>query len=88
MKNLFVITLMFMSTITFGQDKVVIIPKPVSLEMHSGNFSLNSKTTIVTNKSAQHVADMLNVYLKKLYGFTLSIKNISPEKNVKNAMVI
>ena len=88
MKNLFVITLMFMSTITFGQDKVVIIPKPVSLEMHSGNFSLNSKTTIVTNKSAQHVADMLNVYLKKLYGFTLSIKNISPEKNVKNAIIL
>ncbi|MEO6839036.1 MAG: beta-N-acetylhexosaminidase [Ginsengibacter sp.] len=88
MKNLFVITFMFMSTITFGQDKVVIIPKPVSLEMHSGKFNLNTKTTIIANKSAQHVADMLNVYLKKLYGFTLPIKNISPEKNVKNAIFL
>lgn len=88
MKNLFVITFMFMSTLTFGQDKVVIIPRPVSLEMHSGNFNLNSKTTIITNKSAEHVADMLNLYLKKLYGFTLPIKNASPEKNVKNAIIL
>lgn len=88
MKNLFVITFMFMSTLAFGQDKVVIIPKPVSLEMHSGNFNLNSKTTIITSKSAQHVADMLNVYLKKLYGFTLPMKNITPSKNVKNAIIL
>jgi hypothetical protein len=61
MKNLFVITLMLTSSLTFGQNDVVIIPKPVSLEMHSGNFNLNSKTTVITNKSAEHVADMLNV---------------------------
>jgi hexosaminidase len=88
MKNLFVITLMLTSSLTFGQNDVVIIPKPVSLEMHSGNFNLNSKTTVITNKSAEHVADMLNVYLKKLYGFTLPIKNISPSKNIKNAIIL
>ncbi|HEY5368800.1 MAG TPA: family 20 glycosylhydrolase [Hanamia sp.] len=88
MKNLFAITLMLTSIITFGQNEVVIIPKPVSLEMHSGNFNLNAKTTIITNKSAQHVANMLNVYLKKLYGFTLPIKNISPDKNAKNAIIL
>ena len=88
MKSLFVITLMLMSTLTFGQDKVVIIPKPVSLEMHSGNFNLNAKTIIIANKTVQHDAEMLNVYLKKLYGFTLSIKNISSGKNVKNAIIL
>ncbi len=88
MKNLFVITLMLTSIVTFGQDKVVIIPKPVSLEMHSGNFNLNAKTIIITNKSAQHVADMLNVYLKKLYGFSLPIENIFPDKNIKNAIIL
>ncbi len=88
MKNLFVITLMLTGSLTFGQNDVVIIPKPVSLEMHSGNFNLNSKTTVITNKSAEHVADMLNVYLKKLYGFTLPIKNISPSKNIKNAIIL
>lgn len=88
MKNLFVITLMLTSTLTFGQDKVVIIPKPVSLEMHSGNFNLNAKTIIIANKTVQHDAEMLNVYLKKLYGFTLPIKNISSGKNVKNAIIL
>ncbi len=88
MKSLFVITLMLMSTLTFGQDKVVIIPKPVSLEMHSGNFNLNAKTIIIANKTVQHDAEMLNIYLKKLYGFTLSIKNISSGKNVKNAIIL
>jgi len=88
MKHFIVVTLMLTSIITFGQNEVVIIPKPVSLEMHSGNFNLNAKTTIITNKDAQHVADMLNVYLKKLYGFTLSIKNGSSSKNVKNAIIL
>jgi len=88
MKNLFVITLMLTSTLTFAQDKVVIIPKPVSLEMHAGNFNLNAKTTIIANKTVQHDAEMLNVYLKKLYGFTLPIKNISSGKNVKNVIIL
>src|SRR6185312_13648123 len=88
MKNLFVITLMLTSTLTFGQDKVVIMPKPVSLEMHSGNFNLNAKTIIIANKTVQHDAEMLNVYLKKLYGFTLPVKNIPPGKNVKNAIIL
>jgi hexosaminidase len=79
---------MFMSTITFGQDKVVIIPKPVSLEMHSGNFNLNSKTIIIANISAHHDAEMLNVYFKKLYGFSLPVKNISSKKNIKNAIIL
>lgn len=79
---------MLTSTLTFGQDKVVIMPKPVSLEMHSGNFNLNAKTIIIANKTVQHDAEMLNVYLKKLYGFTLPVKNIPPGKNVKNAIIL
>lgn len=77
-----------MSILTFGQDKVVIIPKPVSLEMQSGNFNLTSKTIIIAGSNVHHDAEMLNIYLKKLYGFSLPVKNISPYKNVKNAIIL
>ena len=67
---------------------VVILPKPVSLEMHSGNFNLTSKTMIIANSSVHHDAEMLNFYLKKLYGFSLPIKNISSNSHVKNAITL
>ncbi len=88
MKNLFLFFLSFISVSTFCQMPVVIIPKPVSLEMHSGNFNLNAKTIIIANNSVHHDAEMLNFYLKKLYGFALSIKNISTYKNAKNAITL
>ena len=67
---------------------VVIIPKPVSLEMHSGNFNLTSKTMIIANSSVHHDAEMLNFYLKKLYGFSLPIKNISSNSHLKNTITL
>ena len=78
MKKLFLISLLFIYVTTFGQTKIIIVPKPVSLEMHSGNFNFNSATNIIADNSAMHEAKMLNFYLKKLYGFTL------PEKTKLN----
>ena len=77
-----------MSITTFCQVKVAIVPKPVSLEMHSGNFTLNSKTIIIANSNVKHDANMLNFYLQKLYGFSLPVKNISTKKNEENAIVL
>ena len=73
---------------TFGQTKIIIVPKPVSLEMHSGNFNLTSRTVIIADKNVHHDAEMLNFYLKKLYGFTLPVKNISSDNNTKNAIFL
>jgi len=71
-----------------SQTHISIIPKPVELTEQSGSFNLSASTTIIANSSAKNDADMLNFYLKKLYGFTLSVKNISINKNVKNAITL
>jgi len=88
MKKLLFLSFLFMCATTFGQTKISIVPKPVSLEMHPGNFNLTSKTIIISNNSVQHDAEMLNLYLKKLYGFSLPVKNISPNNNIKNAIIL
>jgi hexosaminidase len=88
MKKLLFLSLLFMCVSAFGQTNISIIPKPVSLEMHSGSFHLTSKTIIITGSNVKHDADMLNLYLKKLYGFSLPIKNIPSNKNVKNAIIL
>src|SRR6185312_15925611 len=71
MKKLFFIPLLFLVLSICAQTKVVIVPEPVSMEMHSGNFHFNSATNIVAENGAEHEVRMLNFYLKKLYGFTL-----------------
>ena len=88
MKKLLFFVFLFIGIVSFGQTKVAIVPDPVSMEMHSGIFNLDSKTIIIANSSTRHDAEMLNVYLNKLYGFSLPIKNISPDNNSKNEIVL
>lgn len=59
-------------------QQINIIPQPVSAQIKEGSFTLNKSTFIVANHAAKQDADLLNIYLKKLYGFTLPIKNIDP----------
>ena len=76
MKKLLLPFFMCFYVATFGQtQKVIIIPEPVSLEIHSGNFNFNAATNIIAGKLTMHEAKMLNLYLKKLYGFTLPVKS-------------
>ncbi len=70
---LFTILLMCTSSIFAQQKEVFIVPQPVSMTVNKGTFILTNKTILVAEKSAKHEADMLNFYLKKLYGFTLPI---------------
>ena len=71
MKKLFLIPLLFLILTVGAQTKVVIVPEPVSMEMHEGNFNFNSATNVIAENGAEHEVRMLNFYLKKLYGFTL-----------------
>jgi hexosaminidase len=75
MKKILLVSLLFVPVKVFCQTKVMIIPQPVSMEMHSGTFNFSKATTVIASKSDIHEANMLNVYLKKLYGFTLPVKN-------------
>ncbi|MEO6905599.1 MAG: beta-N-acetylhexosaminidase [Ginsengibacter sp.] len=82
MKKLLLFSFLLISLTIFGQMKVVIVPKPVSLVMHSGNFNFSSTTNIVADKRSMHEAEMLNIYLKKSYGINLPVKNkISTTEN-------
>jgi hexosaminidase len=86
MKKLFLLVSLFVCFTGFSQTKTVtIVPEPVQLDMRTGNFSFDKSTVIVAGKSAQHEADMLNVYLNKLYGFTLPVKK--EPANTTNSIV-
>lgn len=82
MKKLLLAAFLFTSTTTFSQTKVIIVPQPVSLEVHSGNFNFSRTTNIIATSGTMHEAKMLNVYLQKLYGITLPVKNT--QANSKN----
>lgn len=86
MKRLLLFTFLFTTLTVFCQTKVAVVPEPVSLELHSGNFNFNSSTNIIAGSRAAHEAKMLNVYLKDLYGLTLPVKN--KEVNSKNSSSI
>jgi hexosaminidase len=86
MKQLIIVTLILLNLSATAQTNINIIPRPVELSQKSGYFTLNKSTIIIANSYARHNADMLNFYLKKFYGLTLSIKNISPSQNIKNVI--
>src|SRR5664279_3392970 len=88
MRNLIIFFFILMNLSAISQTTINIIPKPVQLTQKTGYFNLNKSTVIIANTASKHNADMLNFYLKKFYGLTLSVKNISPYQNVKNAIVI
>lgn len=82
MKNiLFAILVFFTATVFAQQKEVFIVPQPVSMTVNEGTFILTDKTILVADKSAKHEADMLNFYLKKLYGFTLPVKATAGKEN-------
>lgn len=81
MKKLLLFASFFMYINSFAQTNIVnIVPTPVELTMHSGSFSFDNTTVIIAGISASHEAQMLNLYLKKLYGFRLTVKNKIPQK--------
>ena len=88
MKKIAFLFSIVISLSAMAQTNINIIPKPVELTVHPGTFHLNHSTVIIANSYAKHDAVMLNFYLKKLYGFSLPVKNTSPYKDVKNAIIL
>jgi hexosaminidase len=77
--SLLVATLAF-SAIAFAQPgDVNIIPKPVSVEYGRGSFAFSNKTKIVAaDKPGREIADLLNDFLSKNYGFKLAVVKKRP----------
>ncbi|HUS01736.1 MAG TPA: family 20 glycosylhydrolase [Chitinophagaceae bacterium] len=74
MKRILFPVLLFVSIVSFSQkaNEINIIPRPVYIKVNTGSFALDRKTCILNQD--KKAADLLNNYLKTLYGFTLPIK--------------
>jgi hexosaminidase len=82
MRSIFLLLALLISTFLMAQD-VAIIPKPASVTLGKGAFTISPSTQIKLEGSGlQHTADFLNDYLKKFYGFTLVVTTQSPKKDV------
>ncbi len=88
MKKITCLFLMFVTLSAMAQSNISIIPKPVELRAGTGYFTLNKSTIILYNNDEKHNADMLNFYLKKLYGFTLTEKSAASGKDAENVIML
>src|SRR5690242_8559622 len=87
MKKFFVFLFLFISITTFCQTKVIVVPEPVSMQVNDGNFQLTKSTAIVASANDMHEAKMLNIYLKKLYGFTLPVSTSAKAKSINFKLI-
>ncbi|GAA4432935.1 glycoside hydrolase family 20 protein [Pontibacter saemangeumensis] len=72
MKKLFFLFLL-LAHVASAQE-VNIIPKPASVQVKPGNFTITKNTTIaVKDKADRKTAEFLNEYLQEVYGFQLDI---------------
>ena len=86
MKKQFVTLLMILIPF-FGitQQKISIIPKPVSLTAEEGNFTIDKNTSIIFNAKEidlHHAAHFFNEYLKNISGDVLSL-NVKKNKSIE-----
>ncbi|MBS1627366.1 MAG: family 20 glycosylhydrolase [Bacteroidetes bacterium] len=85
MKKLFLIALtLVINNIVFSQENIAIIPKPVSVVMHNGNFVIDAKTTVlfdVYNKELANAIQFFSSSIKEISGIELR-KNLHQEKSI------
>ncbi len=63
-------------------QNISIIPKPSTMEVQSGSFTITPATQIVLSESGmEKSAQFLNDYLQKFYGFKLTVTKTSNHKN-------
>lgn len=71
--NAFLISLFF-CLLGFSQQKVSIIPQPVSLVVNNGIFTITKNTVIaVRDDGDRKAAELFNEYLQQVYGLKLDI---------------
>ncbi|MCD0468703.1 beta-N-acetylhexosaminidase [Flavobacterium sp. JAS] len=79
----FFFSLLLCSTLSFAQE-VNIIPQPVEVVRNTGNFVINSQTSlVVTNKEDNATAAFLNGYLFNYYGFKLAVVKKADKNSIK-----
>ena len=71
----------FSTMAVFSQQKVNIIPQPVSIQINEGSFLLDANTTIqykASNKELKAAADFFLAYVKSICGYPLLVN--TPKK--------
>jgi hexosaminidase len=67
-------------------QEVNIIPKPASVQVNPGNFTITKSTVIaVKDKKDRSSAEFLNEYLQQVYGFKLDIKKKASKNYIRLA---
>lgn len=88
MKQVFLLAFIVQSLCSTAQTKnVLIVPQPVSMELHTGTFKLTPQTVVIAGLAEKHEAAMLNLFLKKLYGFSLPVKAKSSLKETHSIVL-
>ena len=82
-----------LASFSFAQtDEINIVPKPKTIDYGTGSFTLRKDTKILLRYEGGIIsAEILNDYLRKIYGFRLKIVNKSNDRNfdlAKNSNVI
>lgn len=78
-----ILTLLLVPCLLLAQQKVSIIPQPVSLQLDKGNFTIDANTSIRykrANKSLKVTANFLAAGIKKISGINLSQNKAKPKK--------
>ncbi|WP_162051755.1 glycoside hydrolase family 20 protein [Pontibacter pamirensis] len=82
MKRFFFLFLL-LAQVASAQD-INIIPKPASVQVKPGNFTITRNTTIaVKDKEDQSTANFLNDYLQQVYGFKLNVKKRASKNYIR-----
>jgi len=58
-------------------ETIAVIPRPVKMELHEGQFTLTPKTTIFVTKDTHHVGEYLSELLRPATGFNFNVRQDS-----------
>ena len=84
-KQLVTLLMIIFPFVGITQQKISIIPKPVSLTVEEGHFTIDKNTSIIFNtkeNELQHAAHFFNEYLKNISGDVLPF-NVKKNKSIE-----
>ena len=83
-KKLLYLLILLIPFFGIAQQKVSIIPQPVSLSMQDGHFTIDKNTSVIFNKNENdllHAANFFNAFIKDISGENL-VYNIKKHKSI------
>lgn len=71
------------AALSYGQQRIQVIPQPVSVKETTGSFSITNATVIRIdkNEATKHVASWLNQFLQKVTGFNSAVVSAASRSN-------